>query len=85
MSTKGFAAGAAALADGTLAAIETTPVVVFMACVTVVTIIALFRAKQDDVPKIFVAWSAAFGLRRNDESGVRDDKTDRNGESKEPT
>lgn len=68
MFIKGFATGAVALVGGTLVATNTTPVVVFMSCVTIVTITALFRAKRDDVPRVFGAWSTAFGLRRDDES-----------------
>lgn len=38
-------------------------------CAVIVATIALFRAKQDDVPRVFEAFASAFGIRAH---GVRE-------------
>lgn len=60
---------------GALATTNVYPIVAFIGCMTVVTIIALFRARRDDVPKIFESWSRAFGFARTPASYPPSDGT----------
>lgn len=72
-SAPGNSAGGFFMSGGSLSPIEALAVgsaapavswpLYFFGAFTVVTVVALCRAKRDDVPKIFAAFASAFGFR----------------------
>ncbi|MEU1984401.1 hypothetical protein [Nocardia sp. NPDC019395] len=63
---------------GSAVAASTWPAAIFLAAITLVTVVALVRAPRSDASNIFAAFAAAFGFRGvgkpgkdNDHSGGR--------------
>ncbi|WP_181724197.1 hypothetical protein [Nocardia gipuzkoensis] len=55
--------GGSAAGVGVIAWINVWTAIAVVVCAGVVTVIALCRARRDDVPQVFEAWAAAFGFR----------------------
>ncbi|MEU2043802.1 hypothetical protein [Nocardia niwae] len=49
-------------AIGPVAAASVWPTVVFLGVIAIVTLVALCRAKREDIPRIFESFAAAFGF-----------------------
>ncbi|WP_280489950.1 hypothetical protein [Nocardia carnea] len=45
------------------------PVIVFFGVIALVTMVALCRAKREDIPRVFESFAAAFGFHKVGDSG----------------